>query len=90
MVFLTDAAAALYCHLRQRKDLPKELGEDMDTHLLLFNEQTGFFGDWTLSIYADMLYTAEYQSEDYSDLTHCEVWCCFREEMMAMKNESFA
>lgn len=74
MVYLTDAAAAVYCHLRQRDDLPKDLGEDMDSQLLLLNEQTGLFGDWTLSIYADMLYTDGYQSEDYSDLDNCEVW----------------
>ena len=77
--FLTDAAVEVYCHLRQRKELPKELGEDMDSHLLLFNERTGFFGDWTLSIYADMLYTAEYQSEDYSELENCAVWMEFVE-----------
>jgi hypothetical protein len=53
----------------------------MDAQLLLLNQQTGFFGDWSMSIYADMLYAAEYQSEDYSDLENCEMWMELKECM---------
>lgn len=72
--FMTDVAAEVYCHLRQKSDLPKELGEDMDNQLLLQNQKTGFFGDWTLNIYADMLYTLGYQSGDYSSLDKMDAW----------------
>lgn len=74
MVFLTDAAAEVYCHLRQRDDLPEDMGEDMDAQLLLLNQRTGFFGDWTMGNYADMLFTDGYQGQDYSELENCEVW----------------
>ena len=77
MTFLLDAATALYCHLRQREDLPKDLAEDMDAHLLLLNARTGLFGNWTVCLYADMLCTAECQSEDYSDLENCGIWNAF-------------
>lgn len=72
--FLTDVAAEVYSHLRQRPDLPKELAFDMDNYLLLQNRRNGLFGDWTLSIYADMLYTLGYQSEDYSDIEKLDAW----------------
>lgn len=74
MEFLTDAAVEVYCHLRQRDDLSEDGTEDMDSQLLLLNQRTGFFGDWTMGNYADMLYPAGNQSQDYSDLENCEVW----------------
>ena len=77
--FLTDAAVEVYCHLRQRGELSDDWTLDMDAQLLLLNQQTGFFGDWSMSIYADMLYAAEYQSEDYSDLENCEMWMELKE-----------
>lgn len=79
VVFLLDAATALYCHLRQREDLPQDLAEDMGAQLLLLNARTGLFGDWTVCLYADMLCPAECQSEDYSDLENCGIWNAFTE-----------
>lgn len=79
MEFLTDAAVEVYCHLRQRNDLSEGMGEDMDAQLLLLNQRTGFFGDWTMSNYADMLCTGDNQSQDYSELENCEVWMDFVE-----------
>ena len=79
MTFLLDAATALYCHLRQREDLPQDLAEDMDAQLLVLNARTRLFGDWTVCLYADMLCPAECQSEDYSDLENCGIWNAFTE-----------
>ena len=72
--FLADAAVEVYCHLRQREDLSEDWKEEMDVHLLLMNQRTGFFGDWTSGNYADMLYDAEGQSQDYSELEKCGLW----------------
>jgi len=71
--FLTDATVQLYCHLRQREELTEDFCEDMDGCLLM-NRKTGFFGDWSCSIYTDMLCAKEYQSEDYSDIEKLDVW----------------
>ena len=79
MVFMTDAAAELYCHLRQLPSLPKALGEEMDHRLEALNRKTKLFGDWTVNIYADMLYVYGYQSEDYSDLQQLETWNDWKE-----------
>jgi hypothetical protein len=81
IVLLTDSAVCLYCHLRQKEDLPTELAEDMDIHLRIFNQKTEFFGDWSLSVYADMLLGSGMQSEDYSDIEGCQVWKTFEESI---------
>lgn len=64
---LTDNVVELYCHMRQKETLPKELGEDMNLRLILFNQRTRFFGDCSVSSYSDMLNEMDYQSEDYSE-----------------------
>ena len=79
MVYLADVATTVYCHLRQHEGLSEDLAEDMDVRLVLLNGRTGLFGDWTVNMYADMLLTAECQSEDYSDLEQCEIWKGFGE-----------
>ena len=64
LVFLVDTAAAVYCHLRQKENLPEKLAADMDTRLQSLDDKTGFFDGFVVSIYIDMLSGREYQMED--------------------------
>lgn len=69
-----DAATELYCHIRQMEDLEEDFAEDMDIYLVLLNQKLALFGDWSLSMYADMLLSGDQQSVDYSDINSLPCW----------------
>ena len=80
MVFLTDVAAAVYSHLRQQDDLPKDFSEDMDKRLIKFDQKTGFFEGFIANIYSDMISDRKLQSENYSELEEIDIWEDFQNE----------
>jgi len=72
---LADTIQQLYCHLRQKPDLPVSLKNEMDIHLEVFNKKTWFYGiDCGDSRYADMFLDGKKQQDRYSDLSECYMW----------------
>ena len=73
----------LYCHLRQHPDIPWQLKEAMDLHLLLTNKQHRLFGDlelaWGDSRMEDML-SDESSYCDYSNME--DELCGYLERMI--------
>lgn len=71
VVLFLDVLRHLYCHLRQHPDIPWQLKEAMDLHLLLTNKQHRLFGDlelaWGDSGMEDML-SDESSYCDYSNM----------------------
>lgn len=71
VVLFLDVLRHLYCHLRQHPDIPWQLKEAMDLHLLLTNKQHRLFGDlelaWGDSRMEDML-SDESSYCDYSNM----------------------
>lgn len=75
VVNLVEVLQEVYCHLRQKDDLPKRLKNEMDIHLEIFNKKTSFFGiDYGDSRYEDMLLDGKKQYGDYSDLSQSDFW----------------
>ena len=75
VVNLVEILQEVYCHLRQKDDLPKRLKNEMDIHLEIFNKKTSFFGiDYGDSRYEDMLLDGKKQYGDYSDLSQSDFW----------------
>ena len=75
VVNLVEVLQELYAHLRQLKDLPTNLKNEMDIHLEIFNKKTCFFGiDCGDSRYDDMLLDGKKQYGNYSDLSDCYMW----------------
>lgn len=75
IALFTETICELYCHLRQQKDLPKDLKNEMDIHLDILNKKTELFGDmWGDSRFEDMLLDGKKQNGDYSDLEDCCIW----------------
>ena len=72
---LVEVIQELYCHLRQKSDVPRSLKNEMDIHLEIFNKKTWFFGiDCGDSRYEDMLSDGKKQNGEYSDLSNCYMW----------------
>ena len=75
VVNLVEVLQELYSHLRQLKDLPTNLKNEMDIHLEIFNKKTSFFGiDCGDSRYDDMLLDGKKQYGNYADLSNCYMW----------------
>lgn len=75
IALLTETICELYCHLRQQKDLSKDLKDEMDIHLDILNKKTEFFGEmWYDSRFEDMLLDSKDQTGDYSTLEDCCMW----------------
>ena len=75
MACFFDVLCELYCHLRQLKEIPFRLKDEMDIHLRIFNRKTYFFGDmWYDSRFEDMLLDGKEQFNDYSVLEECSMW----------------
>ena len=65
----------LYCHLRQLKEVPESLKDEMDIYLRIFNRKTYFFGDmWGDSRFEDLLLDGKEQFNNYSVLEECSMW----------------
>ena len=70
-----DTISELYCHLRQMKEVPDSMKDEMDIHLRIFNRKTYFFGDlWGDSRFEDMLLDGKEQFNNYSLLEECSMW----------------
>lgn len=75
IVDLADTIQQLYCHLRQKPDLPVKLKNEMDIHLEIFNKKTWFYGiDCGDSRYDDMFLDGKKQQGNYSNLSECYMW----------------
>lgn len=75
LVLFTEVVMALYCHLRQLRDLPEGLKNEMDCHLDILNKKTSLFGDgFGDSRIEDMFRDGKKQSNDYSELEACYMW----------------
>lgn len=75
IVNLVEVLQEVYCHLRQKKDLPVGLKNEMDIHLEIFNKRTSFFGlGWGDSRYTDMLLDGKKQYGSYADLNRSDFW----------------
>jgi len=75
IVNLVEVLQEVYCHLRQKKDLPVGLKNEMDIHLEIFNKRTSFFGlGWGDSRYTDMLLDGKKQYGNYADLNRSDFW----------------
>ena len=75
MACFFDVLCELYCHLRQLKDVPLALRNEMDIHLEIFNRKTYFFGDMCFSSrFEDMVLDGKDQFNDYSVLEECSMW----------------
>ena len=83
VVLFLDVLRHLYCHLRQHPDIPWQLKEAMDLHLLLTNKQHRLFGDlelaWGDSRMEDML-SDESSYCDYSNME--DELCGYLERML--------
>ena len=83
VVLFLDVLRHLYCHLRQHPDIPWQLKEAMDLHLLLTNKQHRLFGDlelaWGDSRMEDML-SVESSYCDYSNMK--DELCGYLERMI--------
>lgn len=70
-----DTICELYCYLRQMKEVPNSLKDEMDIHLRIFNRKTYFFGDmWGNSRFEDLVLDGKEQFNDYSVLEECSMW----------------
>ncbi len=77
----TESLVELYCHLRQRPDLSKRMGEEMNINLEVLNLETDLFGDMHFhSRWEDMLLDAKSQFYDYSNLSFCRMWIKWKKE----------
>ena len=87
VVLFLDVLRHLYCHLRQHPDIPWQLKEAMDLHLLLTNKQHRLFGDlelaWGDSRIEDML-SDESSYCDYSNME--DELCGYLERMIGQSN----
>lgn len=82
IVCLTEIVHDLYCHLRQKPDLSKELKVEMDIHMSIFNTKTHFFGDQDFDSRAfDMYHDANEQVSDYSDIEDGDMWKWYLDKM---------
>ena len=82
LAIFTDAVVELYCHLRQKPDLPNSMGDEMNINLEVFNLETDFFSDLHFnSRLTDMLCDAKAQYGDYSDLSECPMWDLWKKEV---------
>lgn len=83
VVLFLDVLRHLYCHLRHHSDIPWQMKEVMDLHLLLTNKQHRLFGDlelaWGDSRMEDML-SDESSYCDYSDME--DELCGYLERMI--------
>lgn len=79
-----EAIASLYCHIRQLPELPKDLRNEMDIHLAIFNRKTNFLGDGGFSSEVDDMFCGhDEQVNDYSDLSHCYMWSWYTDRAKA-------
>lgn len=75
MACFFDVLCELYCHLRQLKDVPLAVRNEMDIHLEIFNRKTYFFGDMCCnSRFEDLVLDGKKQFNDYSVLEECGMW----------------
>ena len=82
LAIFTDAVVELYCHLRQKPDLPNSMGDEMNINLEVFNLETDFFSDLHFnSRLTDMLCDAKAQYGDYSELENCPMWDLWKKEV---------
>lgn len=89
VVLFLDVLRHLYCHLRQHPDIPWQLKEAMDLHLLLTNKQHRLFGDlelaWGDSRMEDMLS----DKSSYCDYSNMEDELCgYQERMIGQESKT--